>query len=152
MPETFEFRHPLLHRPLVEFMLALPAQQKFNPVMNRFLQRRALRSVLPEALRVRFEKTTFDQPFYEGLRKSKWASLLTTSPRVADLGIVDRAKWGEAVAQAKMGRTHSLAQFQAVATLEIWLRQMEARTSDRRRLAMPAPGLAGEFVLDEATK
>jgi asparagine synthetase B (glutamine-hydrolysing) len=138
MPETFEFRHPLLHRPLVEFMLALPSNQKFNPDMNRFLQRRALKAILPEALRLRYDKTTFDQPFYEGLRKSKlWSTLLTVSPRVADMGIVDRTKWREAVAQARLGRTHSLAQFQAIATLEIWLRAMENRASDRRRLLIP---------------
>jgi hypothetical protein len=54
-----------------------------------------------------------------------------------------------------MGRTHSLAQFQAVATLEIWLRQMETHTSDRKRLAMPEPGqveAVGEAALDEVTK
>jgi asparagine synthase (glutamine-hydrolysing) len=127
-PTAFEFRHPLLHRPLVEFMLALPSSQKFDPRTNRFLQRRALKSILPEAVRLRNEKTTFDQPFYEGLRKGKeWTSLLTVAPRVAERGIVDGARWIEAVKQARLGRTHSLAQFQAIATLEIWLRQMENR-------------------------
>jgi asparagine synthase (glutamine-hydrolysing) len=130
LPDTFEFRHPLLYRPLVEFMLALPADQKFNSEMNRFLQRRALKSILPEALRLRQDKTTFDQPFYEGLRKGKaWTDLLSVAPHVVERGIVDRARWTEALAQAKLGRTHSLAQFQAVATLEIWLRQMEDRKS-----------------------
>jgi asparagine synthase (glutamine-hydrolysing) len=132
LPDTFEFRHPLLYRPLVEFMLALPADQKFSSEMNRFLQRRALKSILPEALRLRQDKTTFDQPFYEGLRKGKaWTDLLSVAPRVVERGIVDPARWTEALAQAKLGRTHSLAQFQAVATLEIWLRQMEDRKSGR---------------------
>jgi hypothetical protein len=119
-------------------MLSLPSKQKFNPETNRFLQRRAVKSVLPEALRLRSDKTTFDQPFYEGLRMGKiWTSLLTMSPRVAELGIVDPAKWNDAVAQAKLGRTHSLAQFQAVATLEIWLRQMDGCSARRGRLSMP---------------
>jgi asparagine synthase (glutamine-hydrolysing) len=132
LPESFEFRHPLLYRPLVEFMLALPSDQKFSSDMNRFLQRRALKSLLPEALRLRSDKTTFDQPFYEGLRKGKtWTDLLSVAPRVVERGIVDGARWIEALAQAKLGRTHSLAQFQAIATLEIWLRQMENRKPDR---------------------
>jgi hypothetical protein len=132
LPETFEFRHPLLYRPLVEFMLALPSNQKFSSDMNRFLQRRALKSLLPEALRLRSDKTTFDQPFYEGLRKGKaWTDLLSGAPLVVERGIVDGARWIEALAQAKLGRTHSLAQFQAIATLEIWLRQMENRKPDR---------------------
>ena len=129
-PIAFEFRHPLLHRPLVEFMLALPSSQKFDPETNRSLQRRALKSILPEAVRLRQEKTTFDQPFYEGLRKGQeWTRLLTVAPRVVERGIVDGARWIEAVQQARLGRTYSLAQFQAVATLEIWLRQMENRVS-----------------------
>lgn len=128
LPESFDFRHPLLDRPLVEFLLALPSHQKFNPKMNRFLQRRALKSLLPEPLRLRNDKTTFDQPFYEGLRKGKgWSDLLTVAPRIAERGIVDGARWIEAVRQAKLGRTHSLAQFQAAVTLEIWLRQLENR-------------------------
>jgi hypothetical protein len=127
-PIAFEFRHPLLHRPLVEFMLALPSSQKFDPETNRSLQRRALKSILPEAVRLRQEKTTFDQPFYEGLRQGKeWSRLLTVAPRVVERGIVDGARWIEAVKQARLGRTYSLAQFQAVATLEIWLRQREHR-------------------------
>jgi asparagine synthase (glutamine-hydrolysing) len=125
-PEKFEFRHPLLHRPLVEFMFALPSNQKLSPGGDRFLQRRALKSILPESLRQRRDKMNFDQPFYEGLRESKsWTRLLTVDSQLVQRGIVDAPRWAEAVAQAKLGRTHSLAQFQAAATLEIWLRQAE---------------------------
>jgi asparagine synthase (glutamine-hydrolysing) len=130
VPQRFEFRHPLLYRPLVEFMFALPPGQKFDPRGDRFLQRRALEGILPEALRQRREKTIFDQPFYEGLRNGKaWIGALTSAPRVVERGIVDRESWAEAVAQARLGRTHSLAQFQAIATLEIWLQQLETPVS-----------------------
>ena len=140
VPQHFEFRHPLLYRPLVEFMLALPPDQKFDPRGDRFLQRRALEGILPEPLRQRREKTIFDQPFYEGLRNGKaWISALTSAPRVVERGIVDREQWPEAVARARLGHTHSLAQFQAIATLEIWLQQLEGPTS-----SAPAP-----MVLDE---
>jgi asparagine synthase (glutamine-hydrolysing) len=126
MPQTFEFRHPLLYRPLIEFMLSLPAHQKFDPEMDRSLQRRALKAILPEPLRLRRDKTIFDQPCYEGLRTGKvWSRLLTDSPRVVDRGIVDPVLWTQAVEQAKLGHTHFLPQFEAVATLEIWLRQFE---------------------------
>jgi asparagine synthase (glutamine-hydrolysing) len=126
VPQRFEFRHPLLYRPLVEFMFALPPDQKFNPHADRFLQRRALEGILPEPLRQRREKTIFDQPFYEGLRNGKaWTSALTSAPRVIERRIVDREQWPEEVARARLGHTHSLAQFQAIATLEIWLQQLE---------------------------
>lgn len=140
IPQRFAFRHPLLYRPLVEFMLALPPDQKFDPRADRSLQRRALEGILPEPLRQRREKTIFDQPFYEGLRNGKaWISALTSAPRVVDRGIVDREQWPEAVARARLGHTHSLAQFQAIATLEIWLQQLEGQIASG-----PVP-----LVLDE---
>lgn len=125
-PQAFEFRHPLLYRPLIEFMFSLPADQKFDPEMDRSLQRRAMKAILPELLRLRRDKTIFDQPCYEGLRTGKvWGGLLTNSPRVVERGIVDGTLWTQAVEQAKLGHTHFLPQFEAVATLEIWLRQLE---------------------------
>ncbi|MEN6464615.1 MAG: asparagine synthase-related protein [Syntrophaceae bacterium] len=126
IPRTFDFRHPLLYRPLVEFMFCLPWEWKFNPETDRLLQREALRGILPEPLRLRKAKTIYDQPCYEGLRRGKaWSALLTDDPLVARRGIVDRARWIEAVGQARLGRAHFLPQFEAVASLEIWLRQLE---------------------------
>ena len=126
MPDGFEFRHPLLYRPLVEFMLNLPPAQKFHPAMARYLQRRALTGILPEAVRTRGDKTIFDQPYYEGLRLGRvWTQQLTDDPRVVQRGIVDAARWQEAVAQARLGRTARLREFESIAVLEVWLRQLE---------------------------
>ena len=126
IPQTFDFRHPLLYRPLVEFMFCLPWEWKFSPQTDRLLQREALRGILPESLRLRKAKTIYDQPCYEGLRRGKaWSALLTDNPLVAARGIVDRGRWIEAVGQARLGRAYFLPQFEAVASLEIWLRQLE---------------------------
>jgi asparagine synthase (glutamine-hydrolysing) len=133
IPRTFDFRHPLLYRPLVEFMFSLPWQWKFNPETDRLLQREALRGILPEPLRLRKAKTIYDQPCYEGLRRGKvWSALLTDDPLVARRGIVDRTRWIEAVGQARLGRAHFLPQFEAIASLEIWLRQLEDLKSGDR--------------------
>jgi asparagine synthase (glutamine-hydrolysing) len=127
----FELRHPFLHRPLVEFMAAIPPRQKLHPEADRFLQRRALAGILPEKIRKRRGKATFDQPSFEGLRQAgEWTAALTDDPRIARLGLVDRERWIEAVGQARMGLTHNLPQFVAAATLEVLLRQLE-------RLAAP---------------
>ena len=126
IPQTFEYRHPLLFRPLVEFMFNLPWNQKFHPDSDRFLQRRALQGILPEPVRLKRGKVVNDQIYFEGLRQERaWRELLTDNPRVAALGIVDRDGWIEAVGRARMGLTHFLPQFEAVAMLEIWLRQRE---------------------------
>jgi asparagine synthase (glutamine-hydrolysing) len=135
IPRSFEFRHPLLYRPLVEFMLCLPWDEKFDPAGDRTLQRRALAGVLPEPVRQRRTKTIYDQPCYEGLRQGRsFVRLLTEDPLVARRGIVEPALWAEAVAQARMGRAHSLPQFEAVAALEIWLRQLEDLKEGRLKM------------------
>jgi hypothetical protein len=126
IPQKFEYRHPLLYRPLVEFMFNLPWNQKFHPDSDRYLQRRSLAGILPEPVRLKRGKIVNDQIYYEGLRQGRqWCELLTDNPRVAALGIVDRDRWIEAVGRARMGLTHFLPQFEAVAMLEIWLRQRE---------------------------
>jgi asparagine synthase (glutamine-hydrolysing) len=133
-PVDFEFRHPLLHRPLVEFMYALPWERKLDPDMDRFLQRQAMQGLLPEAIRRRRGKATFDQPSFEGLRRGRnWLDALTHNPRLVERGIVDAEGWREAVARARMGSTHCLPQFDAAVTLEIWLRQFERSRVPKKR-------------------
>ncbi len=135
IPRNFEFRHPVLYRPLVNFMASLPQDLKFTPGMDRILQREAMRSILPDPIRLRRDKTIYDQPAYEGLRQGKaFTSLLMDNPVIAQRGIVDPAKWKEAVSQARLGRTHFLPQFEAAASLEIWLRQIEAVKNGHLRI------------------
>lgn len=126
IPRAFEFRHPLLYRPLVEFMMSSSPDMRQRPDEDRVLQRRALSGILPDEIRLRKTKTIYDQPCYEGLRQgAQFVRLLTDNPRIAERGIVDYEPWIEAVKQARLGRTHFLPQFEAAATLEIWLRSLE---------------------------
>lgn len=126
IPEHFEYRHPLLYRPLVEFMYSVPWGHKIAPGTDRLLQREALRNTLPEKVRVRKSKAVMDQPIFEGLRQGRaWLDLLTRAPRLIERGIVDAQRWDIAVAQARMGQTFHLPQFEAACTLEIWLRQFD---------------------------
>lgn len=78
--ETLEVRHPLLYRPLVEFMMGIPWDQKFRPGQDRFLQRRALRGILPERVRQRQDKSGPDEALFEGLRTVDGRSFSLTDP------------------------------------------------------------------------
>lgn len=138
--DAFEYRHPLLYRPLVEFMHAVPWEVKADPRGTRPLQRRALRGLLPERIRLRRSKTDADQPYYEGLRTGRaWIEALTDRPRLVELGLVEGAAWREAVSAARFGQAEFLSSFLATATLEIWLRQFESF-----RLPPPAADRVGE--------
>ena len=46
----FEFSYPFTHRPLVEFMMAIPMDQKARPGESKSIVKRALRDLLPSEL------------------------------------------------------------------------------------------------------
>ena len=52
---NIEFSYPFAHRPLVEFMLAIPAEQIARPNESKSLCKRALRNLLPPELLTRKE-------------------------------------------------------------------------------------------------
>src|SRR3712207_4628922 len=131
-PAPYELRRPLLHAPLVEFMFGVPWEQRLRPDCDRYLQRRALRRILPESVRLRGNKGAYSQVVFDGLRRSReWTDLLTESPRLAERGIVDLGRWREAVTQARFGRTYTDRHFLTAVSLEAWLQQLEARRAAR---------------------
>jgi asparagine synthase (glutamine-hydrolysing) len=122
---SIEIRKPFLYRPLVEFMLAIPSEQIFQPGQDRALQRRALTDILPERIRQRMDKTSLVEAYFEGLRNGTWTEMLSRGPCLVKRGYVDSRLWGEAVDRARYGRMPSMKLFIAAAVLELWLRQLE---------------------------
>jgi len=119
-----ELRGPLLYLPLVEFMAAIPWEQKLRADGDRCLQRRALRGVLPEVVRTRRGKASGNPAIVEGLRRSpEWRSYLCDAPAVAEHGIADADQWRRVVRQASVGRTHDDKLFLATVALEAWLKE-----------------------------
>lgn len=122
-------RYPLLHLPLVEYMAAIPWEQKIRPGCDRHLQRRALRGILPEKVRRRRSKSGTSAAIIEGLRRGReWFELLTDDPHLARLGIVEADRWREAVRQARLGQTHGDIFFLAAVNVEAWAWQLERAT------------------------
>ena len=136
---AFEVRSPILYLPLVEFMSAIPWEQKLRPECDRYLQRRALRGVLPEVVRGRLDKGNGNPAIVEGLRRSRdWPAYLCDDPAIAKQGIVDIGEWRHAVRQASVGHTRGDKFFLAAVAVEAWLQQLAAHRSgivDRRSLA-----------------
>jgi asparagine synthase (glutamine-hydrolysing) len=137
-PSGASLRSPLMYRPLVEFMAGLPADQHLQPRCDRFLQRRALKGILPEAIRRRAGKGVGSAPIVEGLARSpEWVDYLTKDSRMANLGIADPANWKQSVRQASLGQTHGDQFFLAGVAVEVWLRQLEEHKR-RRSKTIPA--------------
>jgi asparagine synthase (glutamine-hydrolysing) len=118
--------YPLLNRSLIDFMIAVPFEQKMRPSCDRYLQRRALKNILPEPIRRRAGKGIGSSPFTEGLSRSpQWIDYLTRNSRLAAYGIADPDRWRLAVQQAAVGQTYGDQFFHAGLAVEIWFRQLE---------------------------
>jgi asparagine synthase (glutamine-hydrolysing) len=119
--------YPFLHRPFVEFMHAVPFEQKLRMAESRSLLRRAMRGVVPETLLTRRGKgqytTAVIRSFLDG--QLDIDHFLVDSMAHAR-GYVDAAAVRRLVDRARMGQETSLP-YTALA-LETWLRQ---HASDR---------------------
>jgi asparagine synthase (glutamine-hydrolysing) len=126
--EHFEYRNPLLYRPLVEFLFATPWEQRLRPEFDRSLHRRAMRGVLPEKVRRRRSKTGAAQSYFDGLRNGAWLDILRR-PQLVERGYLEPRAWSEAVEQARFGRAHTMSHLISAATLECWFRQRDTTTT-----------------------
>jgi asparagine synthase (glutamine-hydrolysing) len=120
--------HPFVHRPLVEFLQAIPFEQFLRPRENRSLMRRALSKVLPEKIARR--KTKGDPS--EGLaraiaREASMVRSYLTDARVCAYGFMDSAPLFAAIERAKHGLEQHAGALLLTISLEFWLRAIEKR-------------------------
>jgi len=124
--DGIELRAPLLYRPLVEFSLAIPFEQKLRPGQVRSLMRRALRSDLPEKVLNRPGKGEISEAMHQGLlRQSSRIDSLLADPLVCSLGYVDRERLRSAVSLAKHGAKLNVGALLKTISLEIWLQSFQ---------------------------
>jgi asparagine synthase (glutamine-hydrolysing) len=120
-----DVRHPLMHRPLVEFMLGLDSELRFNSHTDRLLQRRALRDRLPPTILGRTTKGRFQEIYDRAFMHSDWLRMLSDSPKLVERGWVDGPTWTKTVARAGFGVVTRRQEFDAAVTTECWLRNRE---------------------------
>jgi asparagine synthase (glutamine-hydrolysing) len=123
-----EMRHPLLHRPLVEFMSRLDASFSFDAAGNRRLQRHALADCLPRRVVTRQSKGNPQRGYDLALaRAGPHLERLFCEPRVCERGWVDAAAWRAEFARARLGVVPNRPQFEATLMTELWLRAVESK-------------------------
>lgn len=125
-----EVAHPYLHRPLVEFLLAIPIEQKLRPGETRSLMRRALRDVLPEQVLKRRGKQGPAEAFCRALAR-EWPRLqpLFADARVCERGYVSARELRAALERARHGTETQIFKLLMTISLELWLRSLECRSS-----------------------
>jgi asparagine synthase (glutamine-hydrolysing) len=121
-----EVAHPFLHRPLVEFCMALPLNQLLRGRETRSLHRRALREFLPKRIAQRRSKQGPEEAFYRAFAR-QWSRVeeLLEGARVVQRGYVEPVRFRETLQQARFGHGTGLVQVLKVLALEYWLRALE---------------------------
>jgi len=125
-PEPLEhlyYTHPFAHRPLVQYLLSIPADIVCRPGEPRRLMRRAFRGLWPPELRKRRSKDLFDGVFLESLRPI--ARSFLKAPRqlqVVERGYVDPDDLTVRLDRLSNSLECNEPQLRQVILLELWLR------------------------------
>lgn len=122
-PVPADMRFPFFYRPLVEFMLGLPWEEKISPWQDRIIQRRALRGILPEEVRTRVSKA-HAAPVRTMALRDHWDQVqpYTKGEKLAALDIVNSQEFKEACMRWRHGMRQVDEVFLPPALLaEAWL-------------------------------
>lgn len=121
---------PFSHRPLIEFMVALPFDQCTRPGETRSLAHRALEPVLPVEIAKRNDKGLSIYAYLAALaREAPRLEQLFTDARVCAFGYVKPAALKELVELAKTGKSQKSTLLMSLMCLENWLRAVESRVA-----------------------
>ncbi|HEX6536199.1 MAG TPA: asparagine synthase-related protein [Gemmatimonadaceae bacterium] len=126
LSDSFDIRYPFLYRPLVEFGLRLPHTLCAQPCRRKWILREAMRGVLPEMVRARQWKGTFDgRSVWCLTHERERLERMVSDPIAGQLGCVDPVILKvELAAESTHPRASHVARagvLQALA-LETWLR------------------------------
>jgi asparagine synthase (glutamine-hydrolysing) len=123
-----ELRHPFLDNRLMEFVVALPSDQRHRTEGDRYILRNAMRGLMPEKVRTRVGKSDLAGVIDRELRAQQADEVraLLMSSKLAELGAADREKLLSAFENFVNGsRKIDASEFETVVGLELWLRNLE---------------------------
>jgi asparagine synthase (glutamine-hydrolysing) len=122
--------HPYSHRPLVEFLLAIPPGILAGPGEPRRLMRRAFRELLPQEVATRRSKASFTGEFLKSLRPAAHTLLSDSRPLLtAERGYVDSKDVRQRLARMTQSLPCNEPQLRAIVLLELWLRARENKVA-----------------------
>lgn len=137
-PWNIEVRHPFLDRRLFELVLTIPPKELFRLGVYKPLLRQAARSLLPDVVRSRPDKTRLGAFIDDSLRYKAAAKIenLFEEPISGAMGFVDPEALRQAFQRYQAGADdESLRTLWYCVSLEVWLR--------RHADALPTPSWTG---------
>jgi asparagine synthase (glutamine-hydrolysing) len=126
-PEALQhisYTHPYAHRPLLEFMLTIPARVVVGPNEPRRLMRRAFAGLLPPMVLNRKSKGSYSSTYRESL-KPLATQLLTGSGKIqlVERGYLERESLLSRLGRFTQGLDCNETQLRQILILEFWLRK-----------------------------
>ena len=125
-----EVSYPFAHRPLVEFLQAIPLDQLIRPGENRVVMRRMLAGILPDEIAKRRTKGNPREAIFRAVaREAGRLRAAFENSRLCARGYIEKEPLFAALDRARHGyESHSAFLVQTI-LLEFWLRDLEARDS-----------------------
>ena len=120
--QHLDYTHPFGHRPLVEFLMSVPADVLCRPGEPRKLMRSALSDLWPLKLRERRSKGSFNAPWQEASRPLARALLNAKKLHSVERGYVDHASLRVRLQRLCLGLDCNESQLRQIILLELWLR------------------------------
>ena len=120
--QHLDYTHPFSHRPLVEFLMTIPANVLCRPGEPRILMRSAFSNWWPSKLRERRSKGSFNAPWQAASRPLARALLKTKKLHSVERGFVDQTSLRSRLERLCLGLDCNEAQLRQIILLELWLR------------------------------
>jgi hypothetical protein len=124
-PPGIVYAYPFTHRPLVDFMLAIPGEQLSAPGATRSLMRRAFAPFVPPRVIRRISKGYYPPAAYRAARRLV-ESIDVRGLEVVERGWIDADRLQAAIRELIAGRGDTGGDIHAVLRLESWLQARRA--------------------------
>jgi asparagine synthase (glutamine-hydrolysing) len=123
------YAYPFTHRPLVEFMLAIPGEQLSAPGANRSLMRRAFANLVPARVLRRVSKGYYPPVAFRAARRLAASMLPVNDLEVVQRGWIDPERLQSAIRALTDGGGETGGDIHCVLSLERWLEARRARSA-----------------------
>ncbi len=122
----YEYRYPFLDKELVEFLLRVPVNQLRRPHRRRYMMRRALQGIVPEAILERRRKAYISRSPQRSVQESfEKITDLISNGELTRKGIIDHSLLVQALTKIVHGKDtpHWLPSINRLIELELWMKQ-----------------------------
>ena len=128
MAFSIEARVPFLDYRLVEYLAGLPLDQKIRGGVTKHVLRRAIRGLVPDAVRCRMDKMGFVTPEEVWMKGELAPRILElfSAPEFAERPYWDAERVLENYREFLDGKSPYSTEFWRIACAEMWLRQFDA--------------------------